>query len=118
MSLIAVVYHVISKVRGNEKNPMMNTYGITLALMMLFSYAGFFAFRASRLFIYARFVRWQSKHHILYEWVYSLCNSTYLLVHWLFNGRYLKSTFRLPLLKKKAEFYCDDLAREVTNREE
>ena len=37
--LTYVTYHVISKIRGNEKNPMMNNFGIFMALLPLAYYS-------------------------------------------------------------------------------
>jgi len=34
-----VTYHVISKIRGNEKNALMNNFGIALALLPLVNYS-------------------------------------------------------------------------------
>ena len=42
----------------------------------------------------------------------------YLLYHWFFNWRYVKSTFRLPVLKKSAEFFSEMLERIVMQRED
>jgi len=37
--------------------------------------------------------------------------TAYLFFHWFFNFRYLKSTFRLPLLQKGAELYNEMLEK-------
>jgi len=45
-------------------------------------------------------------------------NSAHLLYHWFFNWRYVKSTFRLPVLKKSAEFFNEMLERILKQRED
>ena len=40
--LTYVTYHVISKLRGNEKNPQMNTFGIAMALLPFAYYSAYF----------------------------------------------------------------------------
>jgi len=37
-----VIYHLISKLRGNEKNLHMNNFGIVLALLLFVSYSVYF----------------------------------------------------------------------------
>jgi len=41
-----------------------------------------------------------------------------LLYNWFFNLRYVKSTFRLPILQKSAEFLSEMLNRIIEQREE
>ena len=41
-----------------------------------------------------------------------------LLYNWFFNLRYVKSTFRLPILQKSAEFLSKMLNRIIEQREE
>jgi len=36
------IYHVISKIRGNEKNAKLNTFGITLSLKGLVNFSVYF----------------------------------------------------------------------------
>jgi len=38
-----VLYHVISKLRGNEKNAHMNQYGVALAVLVIASYSVWFS---------------------------------------------------------------------------
>jgi len=92
------IYHVISKIRGTEKNARLNTYGITLAFLGLISVGFWFSDELS--FIYANEFRdkYHDNHLKLYNWCWSVSDNAYLLLHWSFNWRYIKSTFRLPLL--------------------
>jgi len=39
MFLVYVTYHVISKLRGNEKNVEMNNFGIFLAMLQLLAFS-------------------------------------------------------------------------------
>ena len=40
--LMYLIYHVISKIRGNEKNVQLNNYGIFLSLLGLVNYSIYF----------------------------------------------------------------------------
>jgi len=51
-------------------------------------------------------------------WIVWSAESVYLLYHWLFNWRYVKSTFRLPVLQKSAEFHSEKLDKILNQREE
>jgi len=48
----------------------------------------------------------------------SLSYSANLLYHWFFNWRYVKSTFRLPVLQKSTEFFNEMLDRILKQRED
>jgi len=47
-----------------------------------------------------------------------ISDTSYLLYHWFFNLRYVKSTFRLPVLQKSAEFFNEMLERILEQRED
>ena len=51
-------------------------------------------------------------------WIWWSVDSAYLLYHWFFNWRYVKSTFRLPVLQKSAEFHSEKLDKILNQREE
>jgi len=61
---------------------------------------------------------WFVNHETRFYWLYWSSNTSSLLFHWVFNLRYVKSTFRLPLLKKSAEFFNEMLQRIIESREE
>jgi len=113
-----VVYHVISKLRGNEKNPQMNNFGISLALLLLVVYSVNFTNHATSSIIYDGWKNWYYGHENLYLWIYWVADCSYLLSHWFFNWRYVKSTFRLPVLQKSAEFFSEMLNRIIEQRGE
>jgi len=114
-----VIYHLISKLRGNEKNLHMNNFGIALALLMFVYYSVWFIDDATfTLMDSATWEKWYDHHETLYYWIYWSADSAYLLYHWLFNWRYVKSTFRLPVLQKVAEFHNEMLDQIIKQREE
>ena len=51
-------------------------------------------------------------------WLSWSADAAYLLYHWLFNWRYFKSTFRLPVLDKAAEFHSEMVDQIIKKREE
>jgi len=116
--LTYVVYHLISKMRGNEKNIKMNNYGLGVAVLGLWYTADYFiddgAYSVNR----DKYHNWINNHSTLFLWIYWSADSAYLLYHWLFNWRYVKSTFRLPVLEKSAEFHNKMLDRIFKQREE
>jgi len=57
-------------------------------------------------------------HKTLIWWIRWFSESAYLLYHWFFNWRYVKSTFRLPVLQKGAEFHNHMLEEILIQREE
>ena len=97
-----VIYHVISKLRGNEKNVRMNNYGIALAVLGIVYYSVDFADWSTNTLIREKNDYFYYHHNTLYWWLDWSANSAYLLYHWFFNWRYVKSTFRLPVLQKGA----------------
>ena len=106
-----MTYHVISKLRGNEKNRHMNNFGVALAVLGFVYYSVFFNSKARRMFLSPTTNKW-----MVHQWLYWSANSAYLLYHWFFNWRYVKSTFRLPVLKKGAEFHSDMLDQIILQR--
>ena len=116
--LTYVTYHVISKLRGNEKNVKMNNFGIALAVLGLFSYSVSFIHYEVRDYSPRKWNHWSRNHETIFYWLYWFNNTSSLLSHWLFNIRYVKSTFRLPLLRKSAEFFNEMLQRIFESREE
>ena len=116
--LTYVIYHVISKIRGNEKNPMMNNFGIFMALLPLAYYSVNFTDTGTYTVIQSKYFSWYRNHETRYWWIYWFLNSAHLLYHWFFNWRYVKSTFRLPVLKKSAEFFNEMLERILKQRED
>ena len=116
--LMYVIYHLISKIRGNEKNVELNNYGIRLALVGLVGYSLVFSEQVLHLKANAKWLSWYSKHEKLQLWIWWSADSAYLLYHWLFNWRYVKSTFRLPVLHKSAEFHNKKLDKIIAQREE
>jgi len=61
---------------------------------------------------------WRDKHETQHSWIIWSGDSAYLLYHWLFNWRYVKSTFRLPVLKKSSEFHNKKLDKIIKQRED
>ena len=116
--LTYLIYHVISKIRGNEKNVPLNTYGIGLSLLMLVNYSILFTDESAVMIDYGKWLTWKHKHETLYWWIIWSSDSTYFLYHWLFNWRYVKSTFRLPVLQKSAEFHSKKLDKIIKQRED
>jgi len=116
--LMYVTYHLISKLRGNERNVSMNTFGIGLAGLGFVNVSGGFIGDAIYLLIYDKWDKWTDNHQTLYFWIWWSAYASNLLFHWFFNLRYVKSTFRLPLLKKSAEFFNEMLNRILEQRED
>ena len=65
-----------------------------------------------------KYSKWRSNHDTLTLWILWLSYTSYLLYHWFFNLKYVKSTFRLPILQKSAEFFSEMLDRIIEQREE
>ena len=116
--LTYVIYHVISKLRGNEKNVQLNNFGIALAAQGLFTNLLQFISLMSFAVINEKAWKWRKDHNALYLWGYWTSDASFLLMHWFFNLRYVKSTFRLPILQKSAEFFSEMLNRIIEQREE
>jgi len=117
--LTYVTYHLISKLRGNEKNLQQNNFGIALAVLGLYTYLVWFTENVAYSVIDDKWWKWSHKNHnTLYLLIYWSSNTSYLLYHWFFNLRYVKSTFRLPILQKSAEFFSEMLERIIEQREE
>jgi len=115
--LTYVIYHLISKMRGNEKNVNMNNYGLGVAVLGLWYTAVVFIDSGVYSGNPEKWHNW-SNHRTLRYWILWSDNSAYLLYHWLFNWRYVKSTFLLPVLEKSAEFHNKMLDRIFKQREE
>jgi len=64
--LANVTYHVISKIRGNEKNVQMNNLCIALALLPLFYYAVYFSDDGTYTLISDKKPTWYNNHKTLY----------------------------------------------------
>ena len=116
--LFSVTYHVISKLRGNEKNPQMNTYGILLGMLGLVAMAITFSDIGTFFFIYEMYSIWGSNQYTPRQWIWWTSRASILLYHWFFNLRYVKSTLRLPVLQKSAEFLNEMLERILEQRED
>jgi len=116
--LMYLIYHVISKIRGNEKNVQLNNFGIGLSLLILVNYSILFTSWGTGTLAPDKHLSWRDKHETQHSWIIWSGNSAYLLYHWLFNWRYVKSTFRLPVLKKSAEFHNKKLDKIIKQRED
>jgi len=112
-----VIYHLISKLRGNEKNAHMNNFGVFLALLMFVTNSVYFTDDATYTLANVKWNKWVDDTTI-YWWIWWSGDSAYLLYHWLFNWWYVKSTFRLPVLQKAAEFHNEMLDLILLHREE
>ena len=116
--LMYLIYHVISKIRGNEKNVQLNNFGIGLSLLGLVTFSIVFTDKIIYRLANDKLLSWYYKHETLYSWILWTSDSAILLYHWLFNWRYVKSTFRLPVLKKSAEFHNKKLDKIIKQRED
>ena len=116
--LTYVTYHLISKFRGNEKNIQQNDFGIALAVLGLLYYSVYFTDTTTYSVIDGKSAKWYENHDTLYLFIIWTSEISYLLYHWFFNLRYVKSTFRLPILQKSAEFFSEMLDRIIKQREE
>jgi len=89
----------------------MNNFGVVLAVLGLWVCA----INAIDLLAYNviedKERNWRNNHSTLFLWIYWSVDSAYQLYHWFFNWRYVKSTFRLPVLEKSAEFHNHMLDR-------
>jgi len=66
--LTYVVYHVISKLRGNEKNQKMNTYGIGLAVLGIVFSSVYFADSSTAFYIYSKKPLKSSNYRSTIQW--------------------------------------------------
>jgi len=116
--LFYLVYHLISKARGNEKNPPLNNYGLFVAVFA-FVYLGYSFFVLVIFYVLpAESYVWITKHWVIYLWSYWLSQTCNLLLHANFNFRYITSTFKLPLLIKSAREQAKWIAKFFEQREE
>ena len=60
------IYHVISKVRGNEKNVQLNNFGIGLSLLILVNYSILFTDWIMYTLAEDKHRSWYSKHETRY----------------------------------------------------
>jgi len=60
--LFSLTYHLISKLRGNEKNPQMNTYGIGLTVLGLVNMAISFTTVTTYFYLNEEFLKWSHDH--------------------------------------------------------
>jgi len=67
--LTSVTYHVISKIRGNEKNVQQNNFGIALAVLGLYDYSAYFTDNVAYSEINGKFLKWTGNHGIQYLWI-------------------------------------------------
>ena len=67
--LMYVTYHLISKLRGNERNVSMNTFGIALAVLGFFHVSVGFTSAVTYHFITDKWTKWFENHQTLYNWI-------------------------------------------------
>ena len=78
--LTYVTYHLISKLRGNEKNAQQNNFGIALAVLGLLSYSVWFTDTTTYSVINDKYWKWSRQNHdTLYLWIKWSSNTSYLL---------------------------------------
>jgi len=65
ISLMYLIYHVISKIRGNEKNVQLNNFGIGLSLLILVNYSIFFPDWGMFTLAPDKKASWRHKHETL-----------------------------------------------------
>ena len=77
--LTYVVYHLISKMRGNEKNIKMNNYGLGVAVLglwyMIINVVDYSAYSVNPV----KRLNWYNNHRTLYFWLFWSADSAYLL---------------------------------------
>jgi len=64
--LAYVTYHLISKLRGNEKNAQQNNFGIVLAVLGLYCYLHGFSDNMAYSVIYDSWEKWRRNNYGLY----------------------------------------------------
>ena len=67
--LAYVLYHFISKGRGNEKNVKMNNFGLALAMLMLVKYSVVFTDNYTYIYIYDQWETFLIRHAFAYNWI-------------------------------------------------
>jgi len=67
--LTYVTYHLISKLRGNEKNVHQNNFGIALAMLGLVNYSEEFTTTVTYSVIDDKYWKWYENHVTLYLWI-------------------------------------------------
>ena len=68
--LVYVTYHLISKLRGNEQNVSMNSYGIGLAALGFVNFSVSFTVNFAYILINQKYYKWTEKHLTLYRWIW------------------------------------------------
>ena len=109
--LFFFTYHVISKIRGNEKNTKMNNQAIMLCSLGLFYYSVRFSDWATYIFAYKQSSGWIRSHHTKYTWIRWASITSYLLFHALFTLSYLRTTLKLPRLIEITNVYSEILEK-------
>jgi len=104
---INIIYHMISKARGNEKNVKMNNYGLFLAVFGSVRVTVYFVDYVTFMTLdYESNSKWYDKHENVYFWLLWFSEFSYLIFHWHFNFRYVASTFRMPILFEIAQIHA------------
>ena len=80
-----MIYHVISKLRGNEKNWSTNNFGIYLAALGLVYYSVEFTDLATYTFALVEYGNWFENHVTPFWYIMWSGDSAYLMYHWFFN---------------------------------
>lgn len=62
------------------------------------------------------YVTWSTTKVTPYRWVYWQGFFHFLLYHWLFNARYVFSTFRLPLLLEQTQMHVQMIEKAMQQR--
>ena len=73
------IYHLISKLRGNEKNVHMNNYGAALVVLGGLYYLVWFIDTVSIVVADDKSTKWVDHHRTFYNWIYWSAESAYLL---------------------------------------
>ena len=117
VSMFYIVYHTISKLRGNEKNRQLNNFGLMIACFAFTSYSIESVDYGTELLIPKKERKWIISHYLAFRWLWRVADGSYLMMLWFFNYRYVKSAVRFPLLKRSANLQARKLAMILEQRE-
>ena len=97
-------YHVISKLRGNEKNTKMNNQAIFLSFIGLFNYA---VYTMVRFKLGTKYIGSYSNRRTRYLTIRWASDLSIVMIHVLFTLNYVRTTLKLPPLIEITKVYCE-----------
>ena len=114
--LFFITYHVISKIRRNEKNTNMNNQAILLSFLGLYSYAILFVDWVAFVWFNEKATILRRSHWEKYLFTWWTASASLLLFHTCFTVNYVRTTLKLPPLIEITKVY-NEILEKIPERE-